>query len=86
MSIKEKIENEISLNEAKIQRLIENSIDIMKRIKENTERTPEELSIADIYVFKSLKSGTEALERVHANIVAINAENDKLKFILSEDK
>lgn len=85
MSIKGKIKNEISLNEAKIEKLVNNSIETMARIKV-TIGGEKELSLGDIYTFKGLKSKIEDLEKMHSSIAEINAENDKLKFILAEEK
>lgn len=86
MSIKDKLQKEISLNEAKIENLVNNAVDIMNRIKETIGHTYEKLSITDIYIFRSLKSEIETLEKLHSSIAEINAENDKLKFILAEEK
>lgn len=85
MSMKDKLEKEISLNEAKIETLVNNAVDIMNRMRE-TASGESKIDLGDIYTFKSLKSGAEALEKIHSDIVKINAENDKLKFILAEEK
>lgn len=85
MSIKEKLKNEISLNETKIENLVDNAIEIMERIK-ITIGEDRKVVIGDIYTFKSLKGRIEDLEKLHASALEINAENDKLKFILAEEK